>query len=193
MSVGKEFSLRWKWDCLRLGLFNPENNEIYENCPFNENPREPIVYTDLHNLIGSLGAFYWAVDLTCVVWWWIDWSGTVSNIADFRGNFMHFNLNFYNFCFIPFCLIFFPVKLLPKSNNFDMHLPSWWLRRSRIYLQCRSPRFNPWVRKIPWRRERQPSLVFWPGEFHELYGPWGHKESTGLSNFQFHCWAEYVT
>ena len=28
----------------------------------------------------------------------------------------------------------------------------WWLRQ-RICLQCRRPRFHPWVRKIPWRRE----------------------------------------
>ena len=31
--------------------------------------------------------------------------------------------------------------------------------------------FNPWVGKIPWRRERQPTAVFWPGEFHGLYIP----------------------
>ena len=31
--------------------------------------------------------------------------------------------------------------------------------------------FNPWVRKIPWRRERLPTPVFWPGEFHGLYSP----------------------
>ena len=35
----------------------------------------------------------------------------------------------------------------------------------------------PWVGKIPWRRERLPTPVFWPGEFHGLYSPWGHKES----------------
>ena len=28
----------------------------------------------------------------------------------------------------------------------------------------------------PWRRERLPTPVFWPGEFHGLYSPWGHKE-----------------
>ena len=33
------------------------------------------------------------------------------------------------------------------------------------------------VRKIPWRRDRLPTPVFWPGEFHGLYSPWGHKES----------------
>ena len=33
-----------------------------------------------------------------------------------------------------------------------------------------------WVGKIPWRRERRPTPVFWPREFHGLY-PWGHKES----------------
>ena len=35
----------------------------------------------------------------------------------------------------------------------------------------------PWVGKIPWRRERLPTPVFWPGEFHGLYAPWGCKES----------------
>ena len=27
-------------------------------------------------------------------------------------------------------------------------------------LQCRRPGFNPWVGKIPWKRERLPTLVF---------------------------------
>ena len=30
------------------------------------------------------------------------------------------------------------------------------------------------VVKIPWRRERLPTPAFLPGEFHELYSPWGH-------------------
>jgi len=42
--------------------------------------------------------------------------------------------------------------------------------------QCSRPGFNPWVGKIPWRRERLPTPVFWPGEFHGLYSPWGCKE-----------------
>ena len=29
----------------------------------------------------------------------------------------------------------------------------------------------------PWRRERLPTPVFWPGEFHGLYSPWVCKES----------------
>jgi len=36
---------------------------------------------------------------------------------------------------------------------------------------------DPWVGKIPWRRERLSTPVFWPGEFHGLYRPWGCKES----------------
>ena len=38
------------------------------------------------------------------------------------------------------------------------------------------PGFNPWVGKIPWRRERLPTSVFWPGEFHGLFSSWGRKE-----------------
>ena len=42
--------------------------------------------------------------------------------------------------------------------------------------------FDPWVRKIPWRRAWQPTPVFLPGESHGQrslvgYSPWGHKES----------------
>ena len=56
------------------------------------------------------------------------------------------------------------------------------------------PGFDPWVGKIPWRREQRreglPTLVFWPGEFRGLHTPWGHKES-GLSHFHFtYCLSE---
>ena len=29
----------------------------------------------------------------------------------------------------------------------------------------------------PWRRERLPTPIFWPGEVHGLHSPWGYKES----------------
>ena len=46
--------------------------------------------------------------------------------------------------------------------------------------QCSRPKFDPWVRKIPWRRKWQPTLVFLPGKSHEQrsllgYSPWGGK------------------
>ena len=48
--------------------------------------------------------------------------------------------------------------------------------------QCRRPGFDPWVRKIPWRRKWQPTPVFLPGEFHGQrslmgYSPDGYQES----------------
>ena len=41
--------------------------------------------------------------------------------------------------------------------------------------------FNPWVGKILWRREWQPTPVFLLGKLHGQkslagYSPWGHKE-----------------
>ena len=53
----------------------------------------------------------------------------------------------------------------------------WWLIWLRTRLQCRRPGFDPWVGKSPWKRERLPTPVFWPGEFHGLYGQRGRKES----------------
>ena len=45
--------------------------------------------------------------------------------------------------------------------------------------RCNRHRFNPWVGKIPWRREWQPTPLFLPGE-----SPWteqpGRLQSIGL-------------
>ena len=41
-----------------------------------------------------------------------------------------------------------------------------------VCLKFRRPGFNPWIGKIPWRRERLPTPVFWPGQFHGLYSTW---------------------
>ena len=52
-----------------------------------------------------------------------------------------------------------------------------WLR---IRLPSRRHRVNPWVGKIPWRRKRQPTAVFLPGNSHGQrslagYSPCGHR------------------
>ena len=57
--------------------------------------------------------------------------------------------------------------------------------------------FDPWVRKIPWRRKRQPTPGLLPGESHGWrtlvgYSPQGHKEldTTEQLNFHFHLLVE---
>ena len=64
---------------------------------------------------------------------------------------------------------------------------AWWAvvygvaqsrtRLKRLSSSVYMPRFDSWVGKIPWRRERLPIPIFWLGEFHGLYSPWGSKES----------------
>ena len=54
------------------------------------------------------------------------------------------------------------------------------------HLQCGRPGFDPWVGKIPWRRERPPTPVFWPGEFHGLLVHWGSKESDTTDPLSLH-------
>ena len=56
--------------------------------------------------------------------------------------------------------------------------------------QCRRHRFDPWVRKIPWSRKWQPTLIFLPGKSHEQwslagYSPLGHREMDTLSIHTF--------
>ena len=45
---------------------------------------------------------------------------------------------------------------------------------------ARRPEFDPWVGKIPWKRERLPTPAFWPGEIHGVAQSW-----TRLSDFHF--------
>ena len=56
--------------------------------------------------------------------------------------------------------------------NIQKSIAHFVLLRVKImgWPQCkrhRRHRFNPWVRKIPWRRKWQATPVFLPGKFHE--------------------------
>ena len=78
-----------------------------------------------------------------------------------------------------------PVQFLGQEDPLEKRLATHfnilglllWLSWQRIRLKCGRPGFDAWVGKIPWRRGRLPTPVFWPREFHWLYSPWGCKES----------------
>ena len=80
---------------------------------------------------------------------------------------------------------------LPYFNHEG--LPRWRSGKESA-CQCRRPkkcRFDPWVRKIPWRKKWQPTPVFLPGKFHEQrslvgYSPWGCKELNMTEQTQQH-------
>ena len=65
-----------------------------------------------------------------------------------------------------------------------------------MHLPSRRHRFDPWVRKNPWRRKWYPTPVFLSGKFHgqsslEGYSPWGwktvgHDLATKQQRQQFH-------
>ena len=76
------------------------------------------------------------------------------------------------------------IKSVMPSNHLILCGPilPWWLRGESICLQCGRPGFDPWVRKIPWRRKWQSTPVFLPGESHGRrslvgYSPQGRRES----------------
>ena len=54
------------------------------------------------------------------------------------------------------------------------------------------PRFNPWVRNIPWRREWKSTPVFLPGKCHGQrrlagYSPWGRKKADMIERLTLTC------
>ena len=81
---------------------------------------------------------------------------------------------------------------LSSSNLLFYIRASAVAQRSRICLLCRRHRFDPWVRKIPWRRKRQPTPVFLSRESHGQrslagYSPWGYKELDTTEVTQHAC------
>ena len=77
----------------------------------------------------------------------------------------------------------------------------WWLSGKESFCHCRRYGFNPWVRKIPWRRKWQPTPVFLSGESHGQrslagYNPWGHQRvghdlATKQPLAKYHVCAKY--
>ena len=72
-----------------------------------------------------------------------------------------------------------PLEKGKATHSSILGLPLW-LSWYRIHLQCRSPGFDPWVGKIPWRREWLPTAILLPGKSHGQqslvgYSPRGHK------------------
>ena len=68
-----------------------------------------------------------------------------------------------------------PHTVIPKKM-INLHLTiqkfglPWWLRW-RIHLQCRRPGLDPWIGKIPRRREWPPTPAFLSGESHGQRSP----------------------
>ena len=70
-----------------------------------------------------------------------------------------------------------------KACSFSMGFPGGTSSKEPA-CQCRRHKrrgFDPWVKKIPWRRKWQPTPVFLPGESRGErslvgYGPWGRTE-----------------
>ena len=69
---------------------------------------------------------------------------------------------------IPECYLrrLFRIYFLIQPLTQNYSCLSWWLSGKDSTFQYRRRGFNPWVGKIPWRREWQPTPVFLPGEFH---------------------------
>ena len=71
------------------------------------------------------------------------------------------------------------IEWLTLSICTEASLVAQW---QKVCGQFRRHRSHPWVGKIPWRREWQPTPVFLPGEFHRqrslaIYSPQGHQQS----------------
>ena len=96
--------------------------------------------------------------------------------------------------------------LLPGVLTFDTSSTSRFFGKEqkflnylfkRICLRCGRSGFDPWVGKMPWRREQLPTPVFLPGEFQGQrrlagYSPWGHRVSHNWETNTFTSLTNYL-
>ena len=66
---------------------------------------------------------------------------------------------------------------LSNSTNLLTIRASLWLSWWRIHLQCKRPRFNSWVGKIPGKGNGYPLQYCGLENLMDCYSPWGCKES----------------
>ena len=87
---------------------------------------------------------------------------------------IHYPLSYQKSPYMYVCMYVYIMKFFPAgSSGKESACQSRRFKRRR---------FNPWVRKIPWRRAWQPTPVFLPGESHGQrnlmgYSLLGHRES----------------
>ena len=73
--------------------------------------------------------------------------------------------------------------------NFTLGLLRWLSRKeyrkvATSAYKCKRCGFDPWVRKIPWRRKWQPTPVFLPGKSHGQRSLVGYRGSPGVLGLQ---------
>ena len=83
-------------------------------------------------------------------------------------------------CFFCFCFLALDASL----PSLGLH---WWTSGKESVCQCRRQGFDPWVRKIPWSRQWQPTLEFLPGE------SCGHRSLAGCSPWGCRVGHDWVT
>ena len=94
------------------------------------------------------------------------------------------------------CVWLWLANLLHFNGNFKLHNSVFIISKYKGF-PCGSAgkesTFNvgdlgsiPGLGRSPSRRERLPTPVFWPGEFNELYSPWGCKESDTTERLSLH-------
>ena len=94
----------------------------------------------------------------------------------------------------------FPLEVLMQTVDLLLCANNCWASQVALVVKnlpanargLRACRFDPWVRKIPWRRAWQPTPVFLLGESHRRrslasYSPWHHTESNTNEATQQAC------
>ena len=85
-------------------------------------------------------------------------------------------------------------KILWRRNR--LLTPVFWASVVSQLVKNPPAMWETWVQSLSWEdpleKGKAPHPAFWPGEFHGLYIPWGHKESDRTEQISLSLY-EYIT
>ena len=140
------------------------NHHVFEECLWESSytSRSDQVYVSVEAKKCHLGK--------CCYLHWREYSSGIRSWYNITLLFVY-SYEYSSIPFYDFIIIFKRVYVCDFSGGSDS---------KSVCLQCGRPGFDPWVRKIPWRKKWQPTPVFLPGKSYVwrslvCYSPWGRK------------------
>ena len=110
--------------------------------------------------------------LKCFLYWWLNYIEAPQSLP--LGQYIYIYIQIYIYIFEKYCLIGFPGGASDKE-------PTCQCKR------CKRYGFNPWVRKIPWRRKWHPTPVFLPGKSIDRGACWAAVQGSQKAR---HSWSD---
>ena len=164
-------------------MYTHTHTQIYTNSIY--------ILSKLWEIVEDREAWHAAIHWVAKSWTWLsDWTTTTYTYTRLNHIAVHLKLTQHCTPTIPqlkkIIFLICAMGIIAVASQWAILKITGGVSGKESTYQCRTYKrhgFDPWVRKIPWRKAWQPIPVIFPGESHGQrslagFGPQGHKESS---------------